>query len=624
MVADCTEKRKMRGYPMSSTFSSIQQRLDGGFYDEAAQLLYQYVYEHLQPSLTTIEASQINKLLQQFPTPYHDIEPTIIFIHAHCALAVTQIEIAATLLQRAALFYLQQQAIAKAADCYYQLAAIYRQLENYATAYAYICEVGRLLDQVYDDALKAQLALQLAELCPDIGQLQEANSYANQALDFFRQHNRANDQFRAMILLFHIHLRLGEYRAAEARLEIAKRLYLAQLHGTQLSPLQFALAIAESQLNWHRGELDFALTKAGEARYVAERHNLQKEQIQALLVIAELHAAQQRYQKAFELFSIIHHLLEQMEIHTKFALILQEAWCQLMMNNLESARRHIEHAMQRVTPNQLASCHVHLAILHILAGHYYVAQDLLHTAYRYFEESKERLNSRVIEWYLAFVAIKTKHNAQARELLSDNLSWFLAQNVHSFPRWWHPDIVAQCCLWALKENIHPVVAERVLIALGENTADNMNTLLQELQELQHSSDLITQQRAAYILETINQHVSADLSNIRDQRVKSSLEMLLAEGTLLPTGFCRLQKELTTASQQQRSNPVLLAVFGMYIDDMPQSEISHRLGRAPATIRNYITTIYHQFNLMREDYPSLLLRKRQLLKLASERGYIPQR
>ncbi|MCB0111745.1 MAG: response regulator transcription factor, partial [Caldilineaceae bacterium] len=79
---------------------------------------------------------------------------------------------------------------------------------------------------------------------------------------------------------------------------------------------------------------------------------------------------------------------------------------------------------------------------------------------------------------------------------------------------------------------------------------------------------------------------------------------------------------TTAQRRGRPNPVLLAVFGLYLDGATVKEIAQTLQRAPSSIRNYITLIYQIFELEADDYPSLQVRRSHLVELARIRGLTP--
>jgi len=85
----------------------------------------------------------------------------------------------------------------------------------------------------------------------------------------------------------------------------------------------------------------------------------------------------------------------------------------------------------------------------------------------------------------------------------------------------------------------------------------------------------------------------------------------------------LQRRFTTAQQRNKPNPVLLAVFGLYVQGATVKEIATQLQRAPSSVRNYITTLYQIFELPLNNASGLQARRKQLRMLAQQQGFIAQ-
>jgi len=589
-------------------YLQIQQQLDASNYTKAAKLLAIAADQEQHVPVTHFQL-----LLHRFPVELFDINPDLILTQALLAIAADQLEQATPLLQRASFFYHQEKKLNSTIDCYCRLISLYQRQEDFRTAYAYVQEVNGFLSQVTDQAAQAKLTLRLAELCPDIGRLREGLLYAQQALTYFRFSDQAIEHFQALLLLALIERQLGDYAMASAHLEMARQLHKAAALGLRA---QAALLNAEAHVAWYRGQFAEATTKAAAYERLVKRQMFGKQQIYAATLLGNLWRAKGDYEKAMAAYAQARSLNERYQfVRYQPWIDAHESWCYLLRGDCTEAYDLLQKALAQADHGQMMSFNVSLAIYHLLAGRYYIAQDLLQASLGFYQKSGDELAIKIIQWYLAFIDIKVGNAAQAHTLLKPIFAWMMEQNIAYFPLWWHPTLMGEVCIWAISAGIGPVIVERICINhIGAEAIEG-------LKGQQKSVNAVVRERVTNLLITLQDELATDLSYIRDRRVKQVLEELLAHGCLQRQRFTQLQTKLTTANHQQRPNPVLIAVFGLYLHHYPQPVIAAKLGRAQTSIRNYITTIYQIFELPQHEFPSPGERKRRLTSLAIQNGFI---
>ncbi|MBX3014043.1 MAG: hypothetical protein KF832_21160 [Caldilineaceae bacterium] len=595
-------------------YAKIQELLDQKNYQEAAQLLANI---ELEQQITADNLRTL--LLDQFPAEYFEINPDLTLVRALHALAMEQLEQATALLQRAIHFYLQQKAFDKIFECYNRLIHIYQARESFHTARIYLQEATALLDHVTTEGAQAKLALQLAELCLNINRLGEGLLYAQQALNYFRHSKHVDEYAQTLLLLTQIERQLGNYEHSETYLAMARHLPAITGQGQRIRH-QLSLLNAEAHLLWYRSQFTDAISIVTRYLQLAQRYQLGKQQIYASTLLGDLYRATDQYEQSLESYNQARQLIQRYKVERYLPwLDIRESWCYLLRGDYSLARRQLQQALDLASQGQMMSFNVNLAIFYLLTDRLYIAEDLLTVSLEFYSKSGDELVIKILQWYLALIAIKRNQTVLATTLLSPIFQWMLEQNVTYFPHWWHPPLVAEICIWALETGTNPVLAERILVQqLGGKATD-------KLKKLEQSNNVVIQERASNILAIIQGDLHGerdiDLSYISDWRVRDTIAALLQNGQLQQQRFHELQMKLTTSTLQRRPNPVLVAIFGLYINDYPQPIIASKLGRAQTSIRNYITTIYQIFGLSHHEFPSLALRKRNLIRIAVQSGFI---
>lgn len=591
--------------------AQIDSYLDQADFAAAAVLLAEQVPMPLPHPLHC----QLAGLLRRFPPALLETDPDLLCLHS-LVQAPTNAEAATTALLRAILFYTTQAKFTRAALCYFELIRLYSQREDFRTAYLYVGEVEALLHQITDPTMEAQLLLRLAELCPDLGRLREGIDYAQRASIAFRTLGDIRSQFTVHILLAGLHRQVGNYHEAAAHLEMGRQLHQAgQLgeaaHGRVLN--------AAAHLAWYQGDLATARHYAEQFASNAQRTAAPKTQMYSTLLLGNLYRDQGAFAIAQSWYSKTRRLLDHAAVPLFRPWVdVQEGWLYVLSGDYPTARRLIHQALTTPDRGQLMSFNVYLGLLNLLTGEYETAARLLYSAQSFYQQSGDELATAVIHLYLAYTLHCSGQRERVAAHLEAGLAWLAARHIASFPLWWHKELVAAICALALRAALHVDLVEHMLAHhVGDVARPVLLALLAE-------DDPLLGQRVRPILALLDGKDETWLSwlaTIDDAPVRQALEQLFRQVGLRHETLPALQATLTTAQQRDKPNPVLIAVFGLYIQGATIKEIATQLQRAPSSIRNYVTTIYQIFGLAPSDYPSLQARRAQLRALARDRGFI---
>lgn len=487
------------------------------------------------------------------------------------------------------------------------LARIYQRQEDLATARLYTEEIAELLMRTLeisnDDRADAYLGL--ARLAPDIGQLATGLQYAQQALRLYQQSKSLRGQFDAHILCKLIRQQRGHHQAALAHLEAATQ--LAQILDLDQAN-QAILLNTRAHTYWYQGQLAPALSMAQEAVTLADIAGPLKFRVYNRLLCANIQRARQNFASAEAMYSEAARTVEV----TGFSLfhIWIEAnwsWLNLLQGQFEQARRRLYIALETADKGQAASFNVFLSAVYSLTGRYAEAEELLRNSLHFYLTSGDDLSVFALRIHLAYVYLKTNRVPTGEEYLALALTWANEWNVDYFPHWWHPRIVTEVCVHALAGEIHPAYAERILVKrVGKESVPLLRQLL-------YSASAESRRRAADALSLLGNMPLAEVTETHDEQVQNVLMQLLAKGVLQEAHLGNLAQRLQANREAGKTNAVLLATFGLYMQGISRKEIARRLDRSDKTIRNYITLIYECFGI--EPGGSRSARRQRLLALA---------
>lgn len=580
-------------------------------FDDAASLLV----KHLNDPLPTAFHATLDEMLHCFPADLFDVKPDLLYLQG-LRLAQGEPELATTKLLRAILLYRSQDELNRTASCYFALIRIYQQSEDFRTAYLYVQEAEALLSHLTEPAIKAQLYLRLAELCPDLGRLGESIGYAERALAGFRLSEDRYNQFKAHILLSIQQRQSGNYHEAESQLELARRLQQAAQLGEEA---HLRVLNSAAHLAWYQGDLKRALHHAEALATHHEKDGFPKSKIYSALLLANLYRAQAAYATALRWYREARRLVDNAGLRLFAPWIdVNEGWLHVLTGDYSSARRLIHQALSTPDRGQMMSFNIHLALLNLVEGNISAAENLLTTTQPFYRQSRSNLAIAVIDLYWADVLNSKGEHASALAHLRSGLDWFATHQIWSFPYWWHPQLVAKVATLALKEDIQSHVVEHMLVRHVGAIAQPLLTAL-----LDDPSPAVVQ-RARVVLSLLEDATEDWLdwvSNVTDVPVRNALERLFRQHKLRRDNLRAIRQTFSTAQQRGIANPVLIAVFGLYVHGATLKEIAAELERASSSIRNYITVLYQIFDLSKEQYSSLQARRQQLFKVAREQGLI---
>ncbi|MEZ4662668.1 MAG: hypothetical protein R2911_34405 [Caldilineaceae bacterium] len=591
------------------TYLAIARHLENRDYDSASTMLIDAVASAGE----LFDAASICPLISQFPNELFDANPDLLRIRARCLLHDELLEQAAVALQRASALYMVQQNYNRAADCTFELVRIYHRRDDFRTALLHLQDAEALLPKISDEALRPHLHLRLAMLYPDIGRLDEGIEQARQAYDLFKFAGNLTQQFKTTILIAILHRQLGQYGDAAAHLTMARTLYGA---GALDHEAYVALLNGEAHLEWYRGDLTAALAKAVEMHQYTQQHPTGKYQLYSAVLLGNIQRGLQHYDEAYVCYQEARGLVERFGLPLFGPWIeVQAGWLNLLMERHVEARQLIYTALETHDRGQMMSFNVYLAALNALMGYLRQAETLLHSSLEFYARSGDELAEHEIQFHLAYVEIRLNRASAARARVTTVFQWLRERHSFYLPLWWHPQIAAHVCTFAIAERIEPLLAERMIVRHIQEAA------LPALRPLLEHAAAAVREQSRHLVEMLDGNPLIHLGDVKDERIRDVLETLLAQGVLQPSGFARLQAKLTTAQTRRTSNSVLVAVFGLYINGVGRAEIAKRLGRSPAGIRNYITTIYAIFNIPPQGFRNHIERFEHLQALAREEGFI---
>jgi len=589
----------------------VEQYLRQAQFDAAALL----VVENLPENLPLPFYDQLEALLARFPADAFDANPDLLYLQS-LLLAQTNVKQAATQLLRAISLYRNQGNHNRSAVCYFELIRTYQQQEDFRTAYLYVQEAEELLHQITEPAVEARLYLRLAELCPDLGRLHESIGFALRALAGFRRSDETYNQFKTHILLSILHRQLGDYHEAESQLEMGRRLQQAKRLGDEA----YARVLnSAAHLAWHRGDIAEALQQAENLAGYTRKAGVHKFQLYSALLLGNLYRARGAFATAHRWYSEARSLVEQAELRLFLPWIdVHEGWLHALTGDYIAARKLIHKALTTPDRGQMMSFNVHLALLNLLEDHFLPAENLLRSAQPFYQRSGDELSTAVINLYLAYTLHMTERLAEARVHLQAGFDWLAEHHIWCFPYWWHPQLITQVCGLALRAGVHVSLVEHMVAHhIGAAARPVLSPLVDD-------ADPLVAHRVRTVLTLLAEYEDDWLhwlTHIADEPVRRVLEDLLGHDYLRKEKLPELKRILTTAQQRDKPNPVLIAVFGLYLQGANLKMIATQLQRAPTSIRNYISTIYQIFDLPPENYTSLHARRQHLYNLAQQRGFL---
>lgn len=551
----------------------------------------------------------LRAILDAFPASLSKIDPRILYVAGRFLGRTGCIDNAINCLQKAEIHFSQNQPL-RAAKCCLELARLYHTREDFRTAYHWVLEAESHLSEEENVPLQADFLFRLAELCPDIGKLHESQTYARQALVKFKRNGDVYGQFNASRLLAQVATQIGDYQETASRLEMARQYHRA---GELMPELYVYILNEQTHLEWYKGNFTQALKCANELKEFADKFKLEQQRVYARILLGNIHRANGEFESARQWYTEAH--VETIRCGLTLFLVwvyFQQAWLELLDEHLPEAAMLIHKALDTSDNGQAMSFNICLAVLNICKEQWESAETLLLRSLRFYTELGDQRSVSIIRLYLAHICLKTERTVDAGALLEMAFQWCDQNSIDYFPHWWHPPIISEICGYAVVNNIYPNVVERFFVKrLGV-------TGVQVLRRLRNHEDASVRKHVFALRTLIDDEVN-ELHYVKDEAVRCVLDQLLESGFLKKESFERLLNKLVTAERRKTHNPVLVAVFGLYLRDLNNKKIAQELQISESSIKQYINKIYHIFQV---KAPGSTLERRSILRQkAQEQRFI---
>ena len=570
----------------------------------------------LEASLAWSESSlsQLLPILRRLPPERLAASPRLLTLQGKAQMAAGEQEAAAISLEQARLRALAGAEWAEALNATIQLVRLHHMREDLGLARVYTQLADELLHKTRldDRGLKADTLLRVAALAPDSGLYAQGEAMAFRALSLYEASGNLAGACDALLTLFSFHNQTGRYQASASYLQRAIQLQRV----VSLGPAQqVAILNKDAHWHWYQGLLAQGMVLAQRAVIVADQTDQRKQRVYNRLVAGNLARALGDYGAAQRWYDETEQLTRQLDFTLFLCWIdVHRAWLAILQGQYTGARRLLQQVLQTQDHGQAMSFSVFLAVLHHLTGRLDDAVQLLMQALAFFEQSADPLSVCTIRWHLAANYIDLGQLPQASAALADALAWMAQRRIEYLPHWWHPQIMALLCAYALAQGIFPTLAEQILV---RHLRDEGRTAVQPL--LQHT-DSVVRRRA---LDVLNQNAVdpfGSLGSTLDPIVRDVLEREVAAGFLLMQKLPELAMLLRTAEERNATNPTLIAVFSLYVRGVTRPVIAESLGLSEASVRNYISHLYKLFQLS-YDPAQRAMRRQQLHALACQAGFV---
>ncbi len=516
-------------------------------------------------------------------------------------------------LEHARLLLTAQGHAEKALRAILELVRLHHWLENLNMARVYAQMASDWLVKGREDTLlAAEALLRVATLALETENYREGEQVALRALQRYEAKGDLQGICDAWLLLFHLHNQTGRHPSAGAYLQLVTSLVQAANLGVAYD---IAALCSNAHWHWYRGELEVALQAARQAVELADAAGQSKQRVYNRVVAGNLelamgqgHTARRWYQDAEQLAREIGFPQSLSWVH------VQQAWLAILQERYEAARWLLQRVRRTQDSGKAMSFGVFQGVLYSLTERAVEATDLLDRSLAYYLQSCNLLAANTVRLHLAANWLRSGELALATEALGMALQWMAEQQIDYLPLWWHPPTMTMLCTHALQLGIQPALAEQVLVRyLGASASVAMQDLLR-------SDDPVVVRRAADVLALLDSGPLAMLGDSLDAPVRAVLTDLLTTRRLLAAGLASLAARLMTAERRETPNPTLVAVFGLYVHDVPRKEIAAQLHLSDAAVRNYINHIFKVFELP-YDSAQRSERRLQLRAQALAAGYI---
>ena len=517
--------------------------------------------------------------------------PRLLRLRAHLERADRNDHGALGTLELACQLAVRQQDWAAAARCALDQSRWYQHKEDFEAARAALSQAERYveLSRSDDPLLEAELSMAIAWLWPDLGRNDLAATWSTRALHRFEAAGSLPGQVEALWVLSVVHTYQARLLDAIALLERALRLH--ELAGAGPLRRLFLLNV-RAHIALYAGDIDTGLRIVREE--TAPLVELLPNSKPALyLAMAETALLCHRMEWPGALAA-----LDRAEAVASASsddgflpwIAMERGWVKLMTGAPVGAVRR--ELIDSIDPQNQATWRrftTEMAILDILEGRMSDAERRLKSTLDQYRLAEELLADFSVHVYLAFVLLRKGAMAACWSEIDQAFSWAEAMAIDGFPHLWHPGIVAEVCLEALRRSIHPQWAEIVIVRrLGDVAVPGLMRLASDPREA-------VSQRARSVLDALDTNRWLPLlGRHAEPAIRDALIRHLALGNL---SLSKLGELAARLGDSDRPNWQRLAVFGHYAaTDYSRREIAEDLVLSESAVKKHIATIRHTFGV----------------------------
>lgn len=238
------------------------------------------------------------------------------------------------------------------------------------------------------------------------------------------------------------------------------------------------------------------------------------------------------------------------------------------------------------------------------------SEALFHDALAYYEAEGEMERAMTIHLYLAYLNLQSGSLTLGHHHLDKSLEWLEAHQMTIIRHWWHLEIIGKVMKEAIRVGLFSYRAEILL---------QKSILYYAQMDKQGASGKKHVEKE--IDSSVLEHFTLGLTGRGLTQPKEVLQELLDGGHLNRQKMVALIAKLRQREDGYHVSATMLATFGLYVQTKSKEEIAHALFCSKHTVSTYLTEIYRAFDLPYEAYPNPYARRRKLVEIAKQEGYI---
>lgn len=546
----------------------------------AEELIDQGRFDEIVQALQDLDAAQIRE------------QPSLLRLQAHAAYQQDDFERAFALIQQAQQLAVNEDAWRPAVYCALDEARWRQSREEYDAARLALATAQRLAERLPTEniELRADLLLAVSRLMPDFSQNREAVVLCDRALHLYEQIGHLAGQVQALWLLSVINTYMAHL--TEARAQIERALLIHEMAG--LAPvLRLYLLNVSAYVHLYAGQAQAGLLVVHrDAADLLQALPHSKPALYLAMAEGALLRQQERFSEALAAYDRAEQIANVLgDEGYRPWVTFHRGWTHVLMG--ESPARVRAVLMQAgVLHNEVMvrALNMYMAALDVLEGRFVDAEALLEKISIDFDQAAHFLELFAVRVYQAHVYDKQGRKGRLGEALERSFGWAEEVGVDYFPHYWHPQIVTDVCVAALRLGVRSRQAELMIIRrLGDVAAPGLVALLAD-------EALVVRQRAWSVLAALGDDVfECVLDGATGPRLSAVLLAHVRQGRLRVSRLQALSERLSGAGAEP--DWTRLAVFGYYAgSEVNRAEIGEALALSEGAVKKHIAAIRKAFGI----------------------------